>query len=280
VRIALAVAVARLAPDSERFGVCRCLREARTSATNPRDVELFVLGSGITVRALRDHTGGLLEGWGDCSVRSIPENLGVPEALHALWEMSCTSGVDVVCYLHDDCFLYGRGWDESIRSVFSDPNVGLAGVSGARGLGLEALYHVPYDITLLLRLDFVSNLRSGGFGGGAERHGRRGLSPERIVVTDGASMFVRRELLDSIGGWRWWPFPHHNYDTALGCQVARAGLQAWYLPIESDHVSGFTANNEEGARLLRDAGGERQVHIQSARALYDQFRDVLPLRIR
>ena len=99
-------------------------------------------------------------------------------------------------------------------------------------------------------------------------------------MNDGFSLIVRRSLLDQIDGWSWWPFVHHNYDTAIAAQCARAGKEVWFLPVSSDHLSGYTANNAPGKKLLVEKGGERHVHHASARALYHMFKDVLPLRSR
>lgn len=282
-KIALAIPVARLPQmieDSEKYAIRRCLKYALSNAENPQKITLLLLGNGVHTKDLQAHCEDYFKGWTNILIRERPENEGVPVAMHNLWGMAQLFDQDVICYLHDDCFLYSQGWDEQVRSVFTDdPNCDLAGVSGATGFGVEGLYDRPYLITHLMRLGFVSNIINGGFGGSAEVHGRRGLERERIVVTDGCSMFLRRSLLDHIEGWSWWPFVHHNYDTAIACQVARARKHAWYLPIVSDHLSGYTANNVEGQELLKSHGGETNVHLKSARYLYDMFKDVLPLRI-
>jgi hypothetical protein len=277
-RLSVAIAVAR--PGM----IVKCLELLVQHATKLSAVDLLLFGNGLSEAELRAHIGEeCLTGWHRVAIESHPTNEGVPFALHRLWQMAQRYAVDdgvapqdnAIAYLHDDAFISGDGWDVETTGVFErEPRCGLAGYSGALGLGLDRLYDRPYDITNLIRMTFISNLRQ------AEAHGRRVLSVERVAVNDGYSLIVRQTLLDQIGGWEWWPFPHHNYDTAIACQCARAGMHNYYIPVASDHLSGFTANNTEGATLLRERGGEAAIHHASAKFLYDNFRDVLPLRVR
>src|SRR6185369_11654651 len=161
------------------------------------------------------------------NVQSVPENMGVPYALHKLYEMAepATDEEDhILAYIHDDVRILEPGWDARVLKVFQDhPECGLAGFGGATGLGGSEIYKVPYEIHQLGRRDFYSNMR------GAEVHGHRTTTEMPIVFTDGFSMILRKSLLDKIGGWSWWPFSlvHHAYDYGIACMARRHGYTAW-----------------------------------------------------
>lgn len=311
-RLTLAIAVAWLPEEGEPL-LSRCLKLALEHADDPSRVNLLLYGNGINLSELQSLVPGP-DAWASVRYLCHAENEGVPVALHRMWEAckelpdpdsmdradfaerrvfvpwseiipggpsdigvfvvgAVPADQDIIVYLHDDAFIHSDGWDTEVLAAFEEiPNCWLAGFSGAVGLGLDGLYDRPYEITDLIRQDFISNLLN------AEAHGRRVLERQRVAVNDGYSLIVRRSLLDAINGWEWWSFVHHNYDTAIAAQCARAGKEVWYIPVKSDHLSGYTANNVPGQKLLDEEGGEVNIHRASARALYHMFKDVLPLR--
>lgn len=211
---------------------------------------------------------------------SFSKNLGVPAALHELWGMSRSLGPaegndTIICYIHDDLQILERGWDARVRETFTrDPNCGLAGFGGSTALGGSEIYKVPYEVHQLGRRDFWSNMV------GAEVHGRRTTEPRPIVFTDGQSMFVRRSLLDKINGWSWWPFHlvHHAYDYGIACMARRHGYTGWLVPCHVNHLGGQTMPLYHA--LADQHGGDAAVHAASHKFVYENFRDVLPLRLK
>jgi hypothetical protein len=101
----------------------------------------------------------------------------------------------VLAYIHDDVMIYEKGWDDRVLREFTDPTVGLVGFGGALGHGQPNLYRVPYHLPNLARQNFMSNLRH------AEVHGERFTGERDVAVLDGFALFVRREILDKVGGW-------------------------------------------------------------------------------
>lgn len=219
-------------------------------------------------------------------VRNLPENVGVVAALHQIWEMSrdVSAPDDVLAYVHDDFWVEERGWDARVASVFArDPRCGLAGFGGSVGLGGDEIYKRPYNSHQLGRRGpngdgfegFYSNMN------GAEVHGVRTTEERQIVFTDGMSMLVKRELLDKVGGWSWWPFEliHHAYDMGIACVARRHGYTAWLVPCAVHHESLQTASQPVYKDLADKYGGDAAVHDKSHRFVYETFRDVLPLRL-
>jgi hypothetical protein len=214
------------------------------------------------------------------AVQCDPQNHGVPWALHQLYKLARNligaSSDDLLVYIHDDFRILEKGWDERVARVFErDPKCGLAGFGGSTALGGDEIYRAPYEVHQLGRRDFFSNMN------GAELHGQRTTEERPIVFTDGQSMIVKRELLDKIGGWSWWPFElvHHAYDYGIACMARRHGYSAWLVPCAVEHRGGLTACGPVYQALAASLGGDAAVHAASHRFVYDSFRDVLPLRL-
>ena len=204
------------------------------------------------------------------------KNLGVTVPLHRIYEHLKAAGAkdsDVICYIHDDVIVHERGWEKRVRDAFADPKIGLGGFSGALGLGSPDIYRKPYDFFHMLRYDFTSNLVN------AEAHGKRTTKDIPIVTVDGYSMFVRMELLNKIGGWSWYPSPHHGYDDAIACQNRKHGYRGRLVACRSEHLSGGTSGGAAYIELAKDFGGDQKIHNDANRWLYDTFRGVLPFRV-
>lgn len=191
----------------------------------------------------------------------------------------------VIVALHDDVEVYEDGWDAKVLAAFaSKQNLGLAGFSGAAGLGADDIYRTEYSPMQLARQGFVSNLRD------AEAHGRRSEVVEASVCCDGFSL---------IGRASWWlhgtsprgkqlrPWHamrdagvlHHAYDSAMGAWAARAGYNCEYLPVACHHAGGRTAvANQQYGEWAAGQGGDGAFWEYAHRWAYDEFRDVLPLR--
>jgi len=202
--------------------------------------------------------------------------------------------VDIIACLHDDLEIREDDWDVMVeRSFARHPDVGLVGFGGAVGLGHPQIYELPYDPMQLARIGFRSNLVH------AEAHGIRSLTPEPVVCLDGFSQIGRREFwqgctrADAENGhhrirvrpWQYLEdlgFVHHFYDSALGCIARRMGWDVHYLPVRCHHYGGQTAVGDQGYQRWaaeQTDGGDRGFWEQAHRIGYDEFRDVLPLRL-
>ena len=256
----------------------------RDAASRASDLGLIVHYNGVSPTEADEELFSEMPSIKEALVSVSKENRGVTEALHKMWKnhimeqqdgRGLASPDDLILYIHDDVSILERGWDLKLRTfLHQHPKAGLVGFGGARGLGDPDLYQKPYVLTQLARRDFVSNMRD------AEAHGRRIGAPTRVSTLDGFALGCRREFLDKIGGFRWWPYPHHGYDNGLACMAARFGYEVWVLPIACHHHGGLTATRApylEG--IAKKFGGDGEIHRLGHEFLYKEFKDVLPLMV-
>lgn len=201
---------------------------------------------------------------------------------------------DIIACLHDDFRIDEPRWDDKVIKHFDrHRSCGLLGFGGAKGLGSDDLYQVPYDPMQLARIGFRSNLQD------AELHGMRSMLPERVACLDGFSQIGR---LDFWNGYRLtadkriryrtedrpWTvltelgFVHHFYDGALGAIAKRYGWETWYLPLRGHHFGGRTAVGDQGYAAWAQSqttGGDAGFWARAHRIGYDAFRDELPIRL-
>jgi hypothetical protein len=225
---------------------------------------------------------------------SREEYLGSVQAFRMGVDAALKGDYEIIACLHDDFEIFEHGWDFKVRTYFArNPELGLAGFGGAIGLGAEDMYRKPYDPMSLARLGFRSNLVD------AEAHGVRSLLVEQVACLDGFSQIGRRDfwygehnhaipggilkgdvrpwqLLEDLG------IVHHLYDSLLGAIAARYGWQTYYIPLRAQHHGGGTAVADPGYgdwAKSKIEGGDRGFWEQAHRIGYEQFRDVLPLRV-
>ena len=213
----------------------------------------------------------------------------VPAFRRGVDEALANTDAEVIALLHDDLEIQEDSWDQRVLRLFQHyPAVGLAGFGGAIGLGADTLYREPYDPMQLARIGFRSNLID------AETHGIRSLLAERVACLDGFSQIGRRAFWEGrhpslpAQDERPWTllerqgFRHHAYDGALGALARRYGWETWYLPVRCRHFGGQTAVGDRGYQAWAEtvvAGGDQGFWREAHRLLYDEFRDVLPLRV-
>jgi hypothetical protein len=210
-------------------------------------------------------------------------------------ELLATTQAEVIACFHDDLEIREYGWDARVLRHFDrQPACGLAGFGGALGLGAANIYQVPYDPMQLARQYFRSNLID------AEHHGMRSLLSERVACLDGFSQIGRRgfwlgheyispireldvrerpwQKLERLG------IVHHFYDGMLGCLAKRYGWEAWYLPVACIHYGGRTAVGDPGYQewandKTKTTEGDHEFWKAAHKVGYEEFRDVLPIRI-
>lgn len=146
---------------------------------------------------------------------------------------------DVIAYLHSDLFVHEMGYDKRILEAFQqDEKLGLVGFvgsdewgrNGGRGGGT------------------MSNFRGetvGGFiGSPASAHGREVHDLRAALQVDGCVMIMSRQAMKQVAFFDW-P-PHHFYDRILSLRMLKANLHVAVLGIACDHISGQTANTQQG----------------------------------
>lgn len=202
-------------------------------------------------------------------------NIGVVGAYQKLYE---TTTEDILFYLHDDVVCREDGWDQRILKEFEQhPDVGVVGCGGALNHGSDDLYKRPYELTQLARSGYLSNTDD------AEEHGQRFDGVRDVAVVDGFAIAVRRTLLDRCGGFHpdIWP-PHHLYDYVICAQAHRYGYRVRVVGIRCHHHGGRTATSNKYQEWARTTewGSDVEMHRKGHKMFYDEFKDVLPYRVR
>jgi len=165
-----------------------------------------------------------------------------------------TCDVEIIAYLHSDLYLLEKGWDQRIIDAFSDAQTAVVGVVGARNLGTEDIYRVPYDFRQLARGNVFSNLTDW------EVHGGHETGSRQVAVVDSCAVFVRRQLLVRCDGWpvRQYPNSSHCSDLWICCIAHRCGFVSRMVGVACQHRSG--GKGEAGSQWLTDRGGDDKMH--------------------
>ena len=185
-----------------------------------------------------------------------------------------TCDADIIGYLHSDLYLLEAGWDQRVLGEFENERVGVVGVVGALGLASDDIYRTPYDFRQLARSGVVSNLTDW------EVHGGHETGSRSMAVVDSCAVFVRRQLLSRCGGWPVGTYPNssHCSDLWVCCTARRLGYVCRVVGVRAQHRSG--GKGQAGSQWLTDRGGDDKMHKDAHVAIYNDFRDVLPIRIR
>jgi hypothetical protein len=258
----VAVCIASINPELGR----RCLELAVYNGTP--DLECIVLRNGPEAQT-----------WVPESIRPItvlsePELIGYPQAMDKMWKSRIA---DIYVFIHDDVHLYNAGWDAVVEKVFREHGgMAIGGFAGGTGLGFAGMYgpDTGFDVGHLGRSGFRSSIRSW------RQHGESLQRPTRFAMLDGLSFCIRRDFLEKIGGWSWWKLPHHGYDLAMSCMAARHAAEIWGIPLDCEHLGGQTACAATFQAWARERfGSEAALFIEAHRQVYEEFRDVLPIRV-
>lgn len=199
-------------------------------------------------------------------------NIGLVAAYQLLYEGARNK--DIIAFTHDDWEPH-EPWVARVEAEFSDPNVAIVGLGGAKGIGVDDIYRTPYKLQQLQRIDYMSNQTD------AEIHGKRFTGACDVAVLDGFFMAVRTSFLDEIGGFKWFPHRFHCYDTALCLMAHRHGYKVRMVGISATHWGGGTSTSADYVQDCKDRGTSVAAeHTEPHRWMYDEFRDLMPLRIR
>lgn len=195
---------------------------------------------------------------------SVDKNDGVVGAYEKLYRLSTA---DVLMYVHNDVYVYEKGWDERLMREFDDPAVGLVGWGGALRHGDPNIYKTPYRLQQLGRSGYISNVKD------AEVHGERFTGSREVAVLDGFVLAIRRTLLDKINGWQVLidgKIDFIAYDYVMCGLAHRQGYKIKMVGVESHHLGGVTSTK---------MNVDRQAEYDYAHQwCYGNMRDVLPWR--
>lgn len=209
---------------------------------------------------------------GAVSYRPQQDNLGMFRSMQYAYEAGAH---DILAYLHNDLFIYERGWDRRIVEIFT--NEGRAGLSGFFG---ASVIHPGGD-----REGSRSNMLE------AEIHGRRTTDGTyfECAVLDGMALIASREMLDVRSGFDLSYKVHHFYDLDLCLESIDRGFRNFVLPIPIHHQSGQTAHSpvfqkwadehENATRAKTGTSGERVIYEKSRSRFMEKWGNRLPYRL-
>jgi GT2 family glycosyltransferase len=130
---------------------------------------------------------------------------------------------EFVCFLHNDTEMLDPQWlQHLVSSVESDARIGLAGLYGARKLRQDGRYA---GRTLVHALVGGATLRADW---------------TEVAAVDGVCLFLRRALLEQIGGFDESYGFFHGYDRDLSFAVREAGWRCAVVNASFVHKGGGT----------------------------------------
>lgn len=186
-------------------------------------------------------------------------DMKIPEAQDYIYKNTTEP---IIALIHDDVNIFEHNWDLRVLREFEDPTVGMVGFAGAVRHGAPDLYTSPYKLQNLGRFGFASNMRD------AEHHGARFTGERDVAVYDGFAIFIRRSILDKIGGW---PMKsgYFMYCEAICCEARKQGYRLRQVGVACDHLSGKTAS------LVIVTDSHAAAHVWLAQ----KYRQVLPFSV-
>ena len=182
---------------------------------------------------------------------------------------------DVIIYLHDDVTIHDSNWLNRITRLFNNPECVCVGFGGAAQLGHDDLYKVGYRLPYMARQGYVSNQTDW------QTHGGHFEGDRQVAVVDAFCMAVRTGFLSGLGGWPVGHLTHHCLDLWLACEAARAGREVWMAGVSCTHHGGGSSTKPAYQRAKWLQGGSlEEDHRRPHRWLFDNYRDVLPIRVK
>jgi GT2 family glycosyltransferase len=196
-------------------------------------------------------------------------NLGVVGSYQKLYGK--LGACDLIMFIHDDVICREDGWDERVKREFREVHtMGVLGFGGARWHGTTEIYKRPYGVTQLQRGEYLSNVDD------AEVHGARFTGEADVAVLDGFCIVVRRSFLDQCGGLHFVD-PSASffcYDYAICAMARRLGYRIRMVGIRCHHRGGGTSVSASNEITSQEA------YNSSHRWFYDEFKDVMPARVK
>ena len=183
------------------------------------------------------------------------ENLGLIRALNQGWGLA---GSEFVCFLHNDTEMRDARWLERLVAAL-EGGAGLAGLYGARRVRRDGRY-VGRTIVHCL----------------ADGPGMR--EPEvEVAAVDGVCLFLRRSLLETLGGFDEGYGFFHGYDRDLSFAVREAGSRCVVVNAPFVHRGGGTRTSVAAEGPLTDDLARRR---QALARFVAKWRHRLPSDVR
>jgi GT2 family glycosyltransferase len=185
------------------------------------------------------------------------ENVGLIRALNTGARMT---GGELVCFLHNDTEMREGQWLARLRdAVTGGDRVGLAGLYGARRLRADGRYA---GRTIVSSLEGAPPLPA---------------PVTEVAAVDGVCLFLRRALLDEVGGFDEGYGFFHGYDRDLSFAVREAGQRCVVVGAPFLHRGGGTRSGLGAPRRPAQDLAERRAALARFAA---KWRHRLPADVR
>lgn len=185
------------------------------------------------------------------------ENVGLIRALNTGARMT---GGELVCFLHNDTEMREGQWLARLRdAVTGGDRVGLAGLYGARRLRADGRYA---GRTIVSSLEGAPPLPA---------------PVTEVAAVDGVCLFLRRALLDQVGGFDEGYGFFHGYDRDLSFAVREAGQRCVVVGAPFLHRGGGTRTGLGAPRRPPQDLAERRTALARFAA---KWRHRLPADVR
>jgi len=225
-----------------------CLDSFRSTALDWPEVDCLVIDNGSQPPAAQWNPG--------CRIIRNEQNIGVLPALQQGYKN--TTG-DFIFFTHNDVIMYERHWDRKIMAILSDqPEIGVAGFFGAKGIGSPNLYVLPYEKSQLGRSGNVSGCHRM-----PAHHGHRLMQNdfEYVAVLDGFSLIINRKFLDKNNGFDLNMPPHHMYDNHTCLQSLNLGYRNIVIAMDAFHRGGQTDVHEDWHKVFGKT--KKEIHDEA-----------------
>jgi len=222
-----------------------------------KDVRYIIIDNGCK-RNVRSWLKGLS---GDDIVIHNDKNVGLPKALNQALKINYH---DYLFATHTDITMFESGWDSKVKRILTefDGNVGVAGFYGAKGIGTDNIYKVPYQMEQLIRIATIAGDRCRQ--DPLVHHHRQFKGEwEECAVLDGFSLIVRKDLKF------WDKSVHHGYDNFLCLEAINMGLKNIVINMDIQHHGGRTDVGEDWATPFGKT--KQQIHAESHIPLYEYW---------
>jgi hypothetical protein len=104
-----------------------------------------------------------------------------------------------------------------------------------------------------------------------------------VAMIDSFSLIVRRSFLDEIGGWPMHCPPSHGSDMWICMMAARYKKKIRLVGIDCSHASGGVRGDGSfdypAWAAATQWGSDAAMHQVWHRYLYEEFKDVLPIKV-
>ena len=236
-----------------RFSLTRACLESLRPTTVP--FSLVVVDNGST-----DGTGEFFRKFPypyPLSYHRNPENLGLIRALNQGWRLADR---EFVCFLHNDTEMREPAWLARLAAAMDeDPSVGLAGLYGVKRIRRNGRYAGRTIVHCLAEQPTIMGDRV------------------EVAAVDGVCLFLRRGVLEAIGGFDEGYGFFHGYDRDLSFKVRETKRRCVVVNAPFFHRGGGTRTSSEApVQLADDLVQRREALARFAR----RWRHRLPADVR